>query len=242
MKGVIWGICPDAQVVDLTHQIPSFDVDSASFAVVQALPYFPDNTLHLIVVDPGVGTARRALAVQGTRGRYVAPDNGVLGPILAEDPPKAAHEIVPSDRVPRALSDTFHGRDVFAPAAAHLAAGIPLEQLGSPIDDDLVNGFAPPEKRQDGWLAQVIHVDRFGNLITNITPENLAEINTIKINGLTLPVVRRYGDIGTGHVGALVGSADRLEIFVREGSAKEALKAGRGSQVIGLNLPIGDPI
>ncbi len=227
MKGVILGLCPDARLVDLSHDIAPFDVDAAGFAVAQAVPWFPPGTIHLMVIDPGVGTDRRGLVVRGERACYVAPDNGMLGPLLTQDTPQAVHHIVPTERIAPARSNTFHGRDLFAPAAALLALGTPIGQLGPAVDLSTLRGFPPPTVT----APQVIQVDRFGNLITNVTPDQLTGVDAIGINGHTLPLVRCYGEIAPGRMGALIGSADRLELFVREGNAAEALQAGRGTRI-----------
>lgn len=234
MKGVILGIAPEARIVDITHEVPPFDTEAATFAVLQALPYFPPDTIHLVVVDPEVGTRRRALAAAGRRARFVGPDNGVLAPLLDADGPARVFDISRSPLLPEARSSTFHGRDVFAPAAAHLAAGISLERLGQPIDTPAAARTSGPERRDDGWHGRVVHVDRFGNLITNLDTRHAVELSALRVEGMTLPLANAYADIAKGTVGALLGSAGHIEVFLREGSAANALRAGIGTPVLGV--------
>lgn len=233
MKGVILSITPDVRLVDLSHEVAPFDTEQAAFLVSQAVPYFPAGTIHLLVVDPGVGGPRRALVAHGKRAAYVGPDNGVLGPLLAEDSPATVHEIGTPDFLPRERSATFHGRDVFSPCAAHLVLGRPLADFGPPVDDDLARPFAAPERTPDGWRGRVLHVDRFGNLITNLGADLGRELTRISVAGAHVPVVHRYGDVPVGEPGAVAGSSGRLEIFVREGSARARLGAGVGDVVEG---------
>jgi len=168
MKGVILSIAPDARLVDISHQIAPQDVRQAAYVVYTSYIFFPPRTVHLVVVDPGVGSARRPIALRTPVGAFVGPDNGVFSYVMAHEPVKALVELAdPRYRLPE-LSHTFHGRDVFAPAAAHLAAGVPITALGPSVGDPVT--FPPPrlEITPGGVTGEVLHVDRFGNVVTSI--------------------------------------------------------------------------
>ena len=172
MKGVILGICPEATLVDVSHDIRPQAVRQAAYVLSTAAPYFPPGTVHMVVVDPGVGSERRPIVVQTDRATYVAPDNGVLSMVLSQEPARRAIQIrvaEPRYRLPQ-ISATFHGRDLFAPATAHLACGVEPGELGDPLPlSDLVTlPVLQPQRQSDGsWLGEVLHIDRFGNLITD---------------------------------------------------------------------------
>jgi hypothetical protein len=239
MKGVILDIAAahggPPQLVDVTHEIARHDVTEAALALDAAAPYFPRGTIHVAVVDPGVGTERRALVVETERERFVGPDNGIFTPFYAGPSGWRAWEIAePSYRLP-AVSRTFHGRDVFAPAAAHLVVGVPPERLGPPVRDPVRLAW-PTVRAVSGTVAgAVLHVDRFGNLVTSIRADALLALGhapRIRIGGRVLPLVGTYGDLGPGQAGALIGSSGRLEVAVREGSAAARFKARRGTPVL----------
>jgi S-adenosylmethionine hydrolase len=233
MKGVILGICPEARLVDLTHEVPRHDVLAAQLALEAAASYFPRGCIHLAVVDPGVGTARRPLCLRAGDTYYVGPDNGLF--TFALDRPWTAVRLEdPAFRL-AAVSRTFHGRDVFAPAAAHLAAGIPIERLGAPIGDP-VRLSVPMARLEEGDLVgEVIGVDRFGNLTTSVTErdlERLGFVGEVEVGGRAVAgLSEAYGAVGQGVAGAILGSQGRLEIFVREGSARVVLGLGTGAPV-----------
>jgi S-adenosylmethionine hydrolase len=233
MKGVMLGLVPDLRLVDITHDVESHDVVGAALVLEAAVPFFPPGTLHLAVVDPGVGTARRGLVVVTATGTFVAPDNGLLTPILGRGSWRAFELTEPALRLPR-VSRTFHGRDVFAPAAAHLARGVAPERFGRAVDDPVLVPW--PEVRTVGGAVAgvVLHVDRFGNLITSIAAETVDALGagaSVHIAGRHLPLVGTYADLPRGAAGGLVGSRNRLEVAVREGSAAAVLKARRGTPV-----------
>jgi S-adenosylmethionine hydrolase len=233
MKGVILGLAPQTRLVDITHGIESHDIVGAALVLEAAVPFFPDGTVHLAVVDPGVGTARRELVVATETAAFVAPDNGLLTPVFAHDGWRAFELSAPDLRLPR-VSRTFHGRDVFAPAAAHLALGVAPERFGPPVDDPVRLSW--PEVREVGGTVAgaVLHVDRFGNLITSIAGDAVEQLGgevSILIAGRRLPLVGTYADLPRGAAGALIGSSNRLEVAVREGSAAAVLKARRGTPV-----------
>lgn len=235
MKGVILGICPDARLVDLTHDVAPYDVLEGALALEAALPFFPSGTVHLVVVDPGVGSARRALAVRAGGHLCVGPDNGVLTPALGRSGWSAVALQSAAHRLP-SVSRTFHGRDLFAPVAAHLAAGTPLEQLGPPVLDPVtiaVPGFTVERGVATG---QVIGWDRFGNLVTSIPAAALDALGDgpvgVEVGGRSAgEIVACYAEAPEGQPGGIIGSGGRLEVFVRQGSAQARFGAGRGAIV-----------
>jgi len=247
MKGVILGIAPTATIVDISHDIlpPSPQdwgvrgVREAAFILYTAYPYFPQGTIHVVVVDPGVGSERRAIALRTRQATFVAPDNGVLSYVLVRE---RVEEIV-SLTNPRyhlsPVSRTFHGRDIFAPAAAHLARGVPLAELGEPLTEIIAFPLPRPRGRSDGTIVgQVIHVDRFGNLITSITATDLADHpllreGVIEIKGQRMRgIANTYAEVTAGELLALIGSSNHLEISVSGGSASQTLEAKVGDEVL----------
>jgi S-adenosylmethionine hydrolase len=234
MKGVILSITRDVHVVDITHEVAPHDVLEGALVLEAAAPRFPAATIHVAVVDPGVGTARRALAVAARDQMFVGPDNGLFTPFLG-DPRLRAFELSAAEFRGTAVSRTFHGRDIFAPAAAHLARGIEPARLG-PLVTDPVRLAWPQVRVSEGRVGgAVVHVDRFGNLVTSIHADAIASLGSgvaVRVAGKSLPLVRTYGDLGRGDPGALVGSSNRLEIAVNSGSAARALKAGPGTPVV----------
>jgi len=237
MKGVIAGIAPEAVLVDITHLVPPQDVHFGCFRLLTAAPYFPAGTVHLGVVDPGVGTARRAVAVQSRSGSwFVGPDNGLLLGALEADPPLAAVELAdPSVWRTPTPSATFHGRDIFAPVAAHLARGVTLESLGPAIATaSLVRlELAPCVTMAGGVRGSIQAVDRFGNLITNVPEAVLAgqQVWLATIAGHVLPGHRTYADVAAGKPLAMVGSHGFVEVAVHQGDARRVLGAGVGDPV-----------
>ena len=233
MKGVMLGLAPDVRLIDVTHDIDAHDVVGAALALEAVVPFFPPGTIHLAVVDPGVGTARRGLVVAAGNSTFVAPDNGLLTPVFARGVWRAFALMTAELRLPR-VSRTFHGRDVFAPAAAHLARGVSPEQFGPAVTDPVRLPW-PTAQAADGAVAgAVVHVDRFGNLITSIPADAVERVGpaaSVHIAGKRLPLVDTYADLPRGAAGALIGPNHRLEVAVREGSAAAMLKAGRGTPV-----------
>ena len=237
MKGVILSIAPAAALVDLTHQIPPQDVRAGAYALSQAAGEFPAGTVHLAVVDPGVGGPRRALAVRARGCLWVGPDNGLFTHVLGD--PAAAAEARQLSHTGLArpdMSATFHGRDLFAPAAAHLASGFPFAEVGPPVTDPV--RLAAPQPRRDGadLIGEVVHVDGFGNLITNLPAAMLDALPgrpTVRVEADTVVagLSATYGSVPDGDVVALIGSGGLLEIGVNGGSAADTLRLGRGSLV-----------
>jgi hypothetical protein len=235
LTGVIWSIAPATRVVDLSHAISRHNVLEAALLLERCTPYFPAHTIHLVVVDPGVGTERRALAARLGRQRFVGPDNGLLTPLLQRA--RAAGEPVeivcldqPRFWLPQ-VSSIFHGRDIFAPVAGHLAAGAPLGDLGSPIADPFLLEFPRPERTRSGWRGQVMHVDAFGNLSTNLERRHFSQEQGVVIDLLGRRIdglARTFGDGQPGQLVALFDSSGKLSICVVNGDAAAALGARVG--------------
>ena len=228
MAAVIAAGAPDALVEHASHEIAPGDVFGAALALRRYALRYPAGTVHLVVVDPGVGTARRALAAEIDGRLFVAPDNGVLTLVLREGGSIRAVRLPDED----ARSATFHGRDVFAPAAARLAAGTTLDELGEPLDTPVLLAVPEATRRDEGIEGEVLHADRYGNLITNVPGDWLGPEVVVWLDGRRVgPVRRTYGDVAEGGVLALVGSLGLLEVSVRDGSAADRLSAGRGAPV-----------
>lgn len=238
MKGVVLGICPDAVLVDITHDIPPHDVLTATLELAASYRYFPAGTIFLVVVDPGVGSARRGLAAEAADFKFVAPDNGVLTSVLRDAPSRRVVELTERRYARPTVSRTFEGRDRFAPAAAWLAKGIELTALGRPAGSFVTIDIPSPASSTDTINGQVLRVDRFGNLVTNIdrkTFEKLAQAGSIQIAVGDHPIgrfVATYAEAAAGELCALFGSTDHVEIAVNAGSATEQLSLGRGARVI----------
>jgi len=235
MKGAILGIARAAgatvQLVDVTHEVARHDVVEGALALEAAAPFFPRGTVHVAVIDPGVGTARRGIAVAARDQVFIGPDNGVFTPFLSGRDWRAFELAVPAYRLP-AVSRTFHGRDLFAPAAAHVAVGVDVARLGPALTDPVRLAWDRGRERAGTIEGAVIHVDRFGNLVTSLFADALRPGSVVRVAGRTIPVVGTYGDLPRGGLGALAGSSGRLEIAVCEGSAAAVLRARRGTRVI----------
>lgn len=233
MKAAILSITRDVHVVDITHEVAPHDVLEGALALEAAAPWFPTATIHLAVVDPGVGTARRGLAVASGDHVFIGPDNGLFTPFLGVTPWRA-FELRAEQFGATQMSRTFHGRDVFAPAAAHVARGLEPERLGPLVTDPVLLAWPRASLAGGRVGGAVVHVDRFGNLVTSIRAETLASLGsavTVRVGARTLPLVRTYGELARGRAGALVGSHNRLEIAVNRGSAASVLGARRGTPV-----------
>ncbi len=238
MKGVIYQIAPSVQIVDITHSIAPQNILEGSLVLSRSYPYFPAGTIHVAVVDPGVGTHRRPIAARLGAHTFVCPDNGLLTLALA-DAQQAGLEIEivhlnqPRYWLPQ-VSNVFHGRDIFAPVAAHLAAGIPLRDMGERIHDPICISIPTPQRIAGGWRAQVIGIDHFGNLSVNLHPHHLQNMGEIQVSiaGATIRgLSRTFGDASPGDLVALIDSDNRLSIGVVNGSAAERLKAQVGTPV-----------
>jgi S-adenosylmethionine hydrolase len=228
MKGVMLSEAPGATLVDITHDIEPQDIDAARLLLDRCWRRYPAGTVHVVVVDPGVGSTRAAIAVQCQRQFFVGPDNGVLSSALAG----AASQVVALE-VPADASATFHGRDVFAPAAARLARGTPLSALGPPHPSPVVHQDPEPVRMQNGAVAgEIVHADRFGNAVTNLRAAIAGGGAIVEVASRELPLVRTYADVAPGEPLALVGSSGRLEIAIRNGHATRVLGLARGARVI----------
>jgi S-adenosylmethionine hydrolase len=237
MKAVVLGICPEATLVDITHDIPAHDVLTASLELAASYKYFPSGSIFLVVVDPGVGSPRRGIAADTGDYRFVAPDNGVLTAVLKEAPPRRVVELTERRYARATVSRTFEGRDRFAPAAGWLAKGVDLSALGRSAGTVYQITIPAPQIGEDLLAGEVLRVDRFGNLVTNIdrkTFDRFAHANGIEINAATHRigrVVATYAEAGVDEVCALFGSTDHLEIAVNAGNASERLNLTRGAPV-----------
>lgn len=237
MKGVIYRIFPQAIVADLTHQILPQDLTEASLVLESCYRFFPEGTVHVVVVDPGVGSMRRAIAVDTADHLFVGPDNGVFSRIYSSQAGCVVREIVnPSLQLPH-ISDTFHGRDIFAPVGAHLARGLPSSELGPVVSDPVRRDPPQPVVWQDQITGEVIHIDSFGNIITNVTRELFDMVAggkrfRIIVNGKAIDrISRSYEDVERGRALAIFGSLDLLEVAIHSGRADRRIGAGKGDPV-----------
>ena len=243
MKGVVLSLAPDAQLVDITHEVPPFDVAAGAFALAQAAPLFPPGSIHVAVVDPGVGHARAELVVEAHGSLFVGPDNGVLS--LAARGPRVARRIEADHFRRQPVSPTFHGRDVFAAAAGRLASGAAPRDAGSllPAMVDLTAVDAETTGTAPGLSGTILHVDRFGNLITSIDGEQLTPGHwRLRPRGTSGPGIvaaaaRTYADVARGALLFYVGSSGLVELACREGSAAAATGLGRGAAITIENSP-----
>jgi S-adenosylmethionine hydrolase len=235
MKAVALGIEPDVTFVDITHDVPAQDVTAAAFELDAVYRDFPQNTVFLVVVDPGVGSARRGVAVDAGGYRFVGPDNGVFSLVLHAQPRATAVEITEPRFMRPAISRTFEGRDRFAPAAAWLARGTSLDALGPAITDLHLLDLPVARVEDDVVTGVIVRVDHFGNLITNVARDLLASLGpspSLTIGSARIPRhVTTYADAADGQLCTLVGSSERLEIAVVNGSAHDLLGVGRGTRV-----------
>jgi S-adenosyl-L-methionine hydrolase (adenosine-forming) len=235
MKGVILGINPEARLVDLSHQIAAFDVLEAAFALLRSYPYFPDGTIHVAVVDPGVGSARRPMLASTGRAHFVGPDNGVFSLVCECEPSTIIRHVTAERYFLDPVSQTFHGRDIFSPVAAWLSKGVPPEQFGPSISDPVRLASAAPERAADGVIrGAVIHVDKFGNVFTNLKPADFPPGRSFRLllNGREITrLVTGYAAGEPGELFAIAGSAGFVEIAANRSSAAGMLGAERGAGV-----------
>jgi S-adenosylmethionine hydrolase len=236
MKGAIAGICRDAVIVDLNHCVPPQDILTAAFELLASYRAFPHGTIFVVVVDPGVGTRRKAIAAAAGDYLFVGPDNGVFDLVFDELPPSLVVELTNPRYALAVISRTFEGRDRFAPAGAWLASGVSQTDLGPAVTVERRLNFPRPIVGGSSVDGEVVHVDRFGNLVTNIDrrawPGDVINRLDVAVSGYrTVRLVSTYAEAGPGEVVALFGGTDRLEIAVRSGNAAEALGVGRGTTV-----------
>ncbi len=238
MKGVIWKIAPDVQIVDLSHEISPQNILEAGLLLMRTVPYFPDGTIHVAVVDPGVGTSRRGIAAQLGSQYFIGPDNGLFGLIIARaeatnETIKYVHLNHPKYWLPE-VSPVFHGRDVFAPVAAHLAFGIPLASLGTEIVNPVRLEIPMPIHTRKGWLGEVIHIDHFGNLSTNLNLSHIQNVNTVVVKVKEKQIIglaSTFSERPVGTLTFLIDSSGSLAISLANGSAANTLGAQIGDQV-----------
>ena len=237
MKAVVLGICPEATLVDISHDIPAHDLQAAALELAACYRYFPAGSIFLVVVDPGVGSARRGIAAEVGEYRFVAPENGVLTAVFRETTPKRVVELTERRYAPPTVIRTFEGRDCFAPAAGWLAKGVELSALGRPASDYHTIEIPVPQVTADAVIGQVLTVDRFGNLVTNIDRkvfDKVAHSGAIHIvaGGHAVGhLVATYAEMPSGEICALFGSTDHLEVAANAASAAERLHLGRGAEV-----------
>lgn len=230
MKGVILGIDPGAVIVDLTHQVPSFDVTTAAWILLDSCCYFPAGTIHVAVVDPGVGSDRRPILVESGGHYFIGPDNGVFSFFL--DGGTAYHLTERRYFLPD-TSATFHGRDIFAPVAAHLSKGVTPGEMGRVISDPVRLDLPQPVMKHGKLTGVVVSLDRYGNAVTNlIAPPDAEQAgHHVRVRGHRLAFTSCYADVREGEAGAIRGSSGRVEMFVNKGSAAALLGIMRGDEV-----------
>jgi S-adenosylmethionine hydrolase len=235
MKGVILGIAPEAQLVDISHEVRSYDILEAAFVIESTYRYFPEGTVHVIVVDPGVGSARRPVAAAARGHIFVAPDNGVLSYVLQTDPgapAPCAHWIRNQSLFLSSISQTFHGRDIFAPVASHLARGTPIESVGPRIVDFVKKPLPKPRPRGDKLVASVLRIDKFGNIITNLQRHHLGKDFAIRIAGLSITrFCSNFSEAEPGELFALEGSTGYIELALNQASAANRLNIKPGAEI-----------
>lgn len=239
VKGAIYSINPHVTVVDLSHEIAAYDLAAADWITMVSHKYFPPESIHVVVVDPGVGSSRRPLAIETSAGIFIGPDNGIFSSIYLIYPESKAYELTDKQYWLPSVSATFHARDLFAPVAAHVACGVLPEQLGRPVDSNSL--IRLPEKKltqTDSHISgQVVYIDKFGNLVTNI-PAHLvdgqhAQYGTCTVGGKPVGKLGAcYASLPPGGAALVAGSHGFLEISVKEGRAVDALQASRGQPVI----------
>lgn len=235
MKGVILTINPNANIIDITHDVEKFNIRIGAFMLASAAPYFPKSTVHLAIVDPGVGTERRAILVQTKQGFFVGPDNGVLMLAAQNQDIEHFYQITNPKFMLTSVSSTFHGRDVFAPAAAYLDMGVNISEFGPEISDIVKPEFAILQQRNGSLIGEVLHVDGFGNIITNIPQKEIAQVKKINVKlqnlSLNLNFAKTYKQAEPNEPIALIGSHGFLEIALNQANASEKFHAKTGDKI-----------
>ncbi len=238
MKAAILRICSNTVIVDITHEIEKFNIQTGAYVLASAVPYFPEGSIHVAVVDPGVGTRRRPIIIQTRRDFFVGPDNGLLVLAAEKGGIMRIHELTNHRFMLPKISQTFHGRDVFAPAAGHLMKGVKLEEFGKEIHNLVQPEFTKITRRNGTLIGEVLHVDGFGNIITNINEKEVAQSNlkaavSVDLVGhkLKLKLCQTYGEIKVHTPLALIGSHGFLEISINQGNAAKKFKTKTGDRV-----------
>ena len=234
MKGVILAICPEAQLVDISHGVKPFAIEEGAYLLAQAYRYFPKKTVHVVVVDPGVGTARRPILMEAAGQYFIAPDNGVLAMIDARE--KSKVRLISNEKYfLHPVSKTFHGRDIFSPVGAHIAAGVLPSKVGKVIDDYLRPAFHQPTRTgKRTWSGRILKIDRFGNVITNFHRDDFPDLETrdfhMTVGRHTIGVLaRNYAETGPGGLFLIWGSGGYLEISLAQASAAAKIKCEPGA-------------
>ncbi len=239
MRGVIAGLAPEARVIDLCHDVTPGDIRAGAFTMAAAVDYFPEGSVHVAVIDPGVGSERQAITIQTDHATLVGPDNGVLSWAVRNHVVREVRALTNPAwwRIP--VSRTFHGRDIFAPAAAHLAAGAPFAEAGEMITDFVRLPWPEPVSTSRSCAGEVLHVDRFGNAITNIPSPGVPAANggpdtaTVRLPGnRTVPLGDCYANVDVGHAVAVIGSSGFVEIAINRGDAARTLGLVPGTPVV----------
>lgn len=240
MKGVVLGINPQVQLVDISHGVQSHDVMDGALTIAQAYHYFPSGSVHLVVVDPGVGSARRPILAVSGKHSFIAPDNGVLSLVYEREERVTVYQVEASHYYLQPVSNTFHGRDIFAPIAAWVSKGVEAAKIGSEITDFV--RFAVPKPKREGQMVKgvVLKVDRFGNLVTNLTPEFVPELFaaqpapfSLTVGKSTVKTIRsNYAQAAAGEVFGIVGSMGYVEISANRAPASQMAGVGRGAEVL----------
>lgn len=225
MKGVVLGINNEAVITDITHGIPKYDIFKAAYTLRSFYKYFPKGSIHVVVVDPGVGSERKPIIVQTEEGIFIGPDNGVFSFVLKESKSVNVFEITNSEFMLEDLSSTFHGRDIFAPVAAHLSLGVDIQDFGEVLKNPISLEIRRPELKGDEIVGEVIYVDSFGNLITNIPGDLFKRSSKVQLGEFIIDsVANTYQDVKKGKLLAIIGSSGFLEISVNQGSAVDIIK------------------
>ena len=236
MKGVILKICPGARIVDISHEISPFEITEGAYLIAQAYRYFPKKTVHIVVVDPGVGTSRRPILMEAAGQYFIAPDNGVLSMIYSRETAKI--RLISNERYfLKPVSRTFHGRDIFSPVGAHVAAGVPPSRVGKIIQDYLRPAFEKPQRTgKHTWSGRILKIDHFGNMVTNFVAADFPDLerrNFVLTTGIheISALARNYSESSPGELFAIVGSSGYLEISVNQGSAAKQMGCVAGAPV-----------
>ena len=234
MKSVILSICPQARMVDISHGISPFEIAEGAYLIAQAYPSFPRKTVHVVVVDPGVGTSRRPILLEAAGQYFVGPDNGVLSMVYSRE--KSKVRLISNDRYFRMpVSRTFHGRDIFSPVAAHLAAGVPPSRMGKLIQDYLRPSFEKPQRTgKRTWTGRILKIDRFGNIITNFDAIEFPDLDRKNFSLAIGPrqvgvMAHNYAECGPGELFLIAGSSGYLEVSVSQGSAAKIIGCETGA-------------
>ena len=240
MKGTILGILPEATLVDISHDVGNYSIDEGAFHMARSVPHFPEGTVHVGVVDPGVGSSRKGIFIKAKGAWLVGPDNGLLAPAAERLGVEKVYEIASRELLPVKVSDVFDGRDTFGPTGALLAKGVDPEMIGPEIDEYTRIPMYEPMITEDSIEATIIHVDGFGNMVTNVTYEVLDRLGVkgdsvfdVEVSGenYRLPYVRRFSAVPDGELLILVAGGGYMEFAVNQGNAQERLGIGKGEKV-----------